>query len=69
MSTATPATAPAATLPSLVTVDDVRAALKCSRQTVYNLVARGQLHAIKLGSAVRFKSDDVLAFINGGGAA
>jgi excisionase family DNA binding protein len=69
MATASPSsTTTVATLPSLLTTGEVQAALRCSRQTVYNLRNRGQLRAIKIGNATRFRLDQVLAFINGGAA-
>jgi excisionase family DNA binding protein len=50
-------------LPRLITIRDVAEALAVSRQTIYNLIARKELTAVKIGSGLRFKLDDVLAYI------
>lgn len=52
-------------LQRLITVGEVRAVLRVSRQTVYNLVARGQLKPVKIGSALRFRESDILTLVNG----
>ena len=59
------AVAPFKPLPRLVTINDARASLNVSRRHIYSLIARGQLHAIKLGNAVRFKQSDIEALIEG----
>jgi excisionase family DNA binding protein len=50
-------------LPRLVTIGEVAESLSVSRQTIYNLIARKELCAIKIGSATRFAFDDIAAYI------
>ena len=47
----------------LLSVNDVRELLSCSRNTVARLVATGKLRPLKLGRAVRFHPDDVRRMI------
>jgi excisionase family DNA binding protein len=39
--------------------------LRVTRQTVYNLIDRGQLRRFKVGRLTRIPTDDVLALIGG----
>jgi excisionase family DNA binding protein len=48
---------------TLLTTDEVAKLLHVHPRTVQRLVARGQLAAIRLGSAVRFDPDDVGSLI------
>lgn len=50
-------------LDRLLTVDDVRELLGCSRNTVTRMQATGRLRSIKLGRAVRFHPEDVRRMI------
>ena len=50
-------------LDRLLTVDDVRKLLGCSRNTVTRMQATGRLRSIKLGRAVRFHPEDVRRMI------
>ncbi len=50
-------------LDRLLTVDDVRELLGCSRNTVTRMQAIGRLRSIKLGRAVRFHPHDVRRMI------
>lgn len=58
MSTATVA------IEQLLTVKDVATLLKLSTRFVYGLEASGALPCIRLGTAVRFRPEDVRAYID-----
>jgi excisionase family DNA binding protein len=47
----------------LLTLAEVMAVLSVSRPTVYRLIERGELKAVKIGTALRFRDSDVQAFI------
>ena len=47
----------------LWTVEEVIAHLQVSRSKLYQLVREGQLRAVKIGRAVRFRSGTIQAFI------
>ena len=47
----------------LITIDDVGKRLGVCHTTVYRLAANGFLPRIKVGSATRFREEDVAAFI------
>jgi excisionase family DNA binding protein len=49
----------------LLTFKDVQALLKVARSTVYTLIEKQQLVALKIGGGVRFRASDVRALING----
>ena len=54
--------------PQLLTTQDVRTRLNCSREVVYRLVESGRLRCTDIGAnrkRLRFRPDDVEAFING----
>jgi len=53
-------------LPQLLRADQVAAALGCPRSTVYWLRAAGRLKGIKIGRMIRFRTEDVRAFIEKG---
>jgi len=40
--------------------------LDCSRNTIYNLIARGELRASKVGGLTRIKVDDLRALLERG---
>lgn len=48
----------------LLTVQDVMRWLHMSRSTVYQLIRRGELRAVHIGSAVRFQPRDVQAYLD-----
>jgi excisionase family DNA binding protein len=50
-------------LPKLVTMAEVMEALGASRQAVKRLIDLGELPAIKVGPQFRFRTDEVLAFL------
>lgn len=52
-------------LPQLATPREISAACRISRVTVYSLIRRGRLPAVKLGSAVRVRVSDVRALLEG----
>ena len=45
--------------PELLTVNELRGVLKVSRGTVYKLVNRGELRAVRVGERLRFRPADV----------
>jgi excisionase family DNA binding protein len=49
----------------LVTTRDACALLSVSRSTIRNLVQRGALVPVKLGTVTRYKLSDLLALANG----
>lgn len=55
--------------PALLTVAATAETLGVCRQTVWNLINRGELESIKIGRARRIKAASVLALINGESAA
>ncbi len=55
--------------PALLTVAQTATELCVCRQTVLNLISRGELESIKIGRARRVKAASVLALINGESAA
>jgi excisionase family DNA binding protein len=59
----TPA-APAA----LLTTNESADVLRCCAKTITNLIARGQLKAVRLGKAVRIERSELERFIAAGGA-
>lgn len=55
--------------PALLTVAATAETLGVCRQTVWNLISRGELESVKIGRARRVKAASVLALINGESAA
>lgn len=47
----------------ILTTDEVMERLRCSRSTIYNLIRRGKLPRLKLGSLARYRAQDVAAII------
>jgi len=47
----------------LQTVEEVLAALAISRRTLYRLVRAGEIPALKIGRATRFRREDVEVYI------
>ena len=47
-----------------MTAPEVADVLRCTRRTVENLVARGELRPIHVGRLVRFRSTDIDAYID-----
>lgn len=47
----------------LLTVKDACRHLAISRATLYRLMSEGRIRPIHIGAAVRFKADDLAAFI------
>lgn len=62
MSTATK-TAPAPT-PRLLTVREAAETLSISPRKLWELTAGGKLRAVRIGRAVRYAHDDLVAFIS-----
>lgn len=56
-----PRTASASAGPALLTTDEAAGLLRVHRRTVQRLVERGELAAVRLGSAVRFDPVDLTA--------
>lgn len=52
----------------LLGVADVARLLGCSTHSVYRLAARGKIHDVRVGTAIRFTPASVRAFIANGGA-
>lgn len=52
----------------LLTTTEAAEVLRCCAKTVTNLVARGQLKAVRLGKAVRIERAELERFIAAGGA-
>ena len=50
---------------ALMTVDDVAAAISCSARTVRRLADDGTLHVVRIRGLVRFKRDEIDAWIAG----
>jgi excisionase family DNA binding protein len=50
----------------LLTPDDVAAALRCSRTTVYRMVDEGKLPSVRIGRLLRFDGEAVQAALRGG---
>jgi excisionase family DNA binding protein len=49
--------------PQLLTLDEVAAALRQSRQSVYRHIANGDLEAIKVGKSRRIPAESLAEFI------
>ena len=47
----------------LLTVAEVAAVIRVSRMTVYRLIRRGQLNAIRVGRNYRVKEDDLQRYL------
>jgi len=47
-----------------MTVKQVEQRLGCGRRTVYELRQKGELKVVRIGKAVRFRPEDVEAFID-----
>ena len=52
--------------PELLTVNELRGVLKISRGTVYKLVNRGELPAVRVGERLRFRPADVDRYLERG---
>lgn len=50
-------------IPRLLSVRAVAEATTLPASTVYTLIARGELAAVRIGRAVRVREDDLVAFI------
>jgi excisionase family DNA binding protein len=48
----------------LMTIDDVKTLLNISKTSVRRELLRGNLSAVKIGKSLRFKPEDVEAYIN-----
>lgn len=48
----------------MLTVDEVAERLGISRATVYRLLERGDVRAYKIGKSLRFKEDELEAFVD-----
>jgi excisionase family DNA binding protein len=56
-------------LPQLMTAAEVAAFYRCRKDTVYAFVREGKLTAVHVGRHLRFRRQDVEAFLAGGDAA
>jgi excisionase family DNA binding protein len=52
--------------PDVLVTHEVAALLRCHTETVYALVADGKLRASRVGRHLRFRREDVNAFLAGG---
>lgn len=50
-------------LPELLTLDEVKKALRLGKSAIYDLAARGKLASTKLGGARRFLRSGVIALV------
>lgn len=48
----------------LLTVAEVATVMRVSRMTVYRLIRRGQLQAIRVGRNYRVREDDLAAYLD-----
>lgn len=53
----------------LLTIGEVAAQLRCSRMSIYRLVRRGALEAIRVGSHYRIRRQALEEFLQRGGTA
>jgi excisionase family DNA binding protein len=53
---------------ALLTTPEAADVLRCCAKTITNLIARGQLKAVRLGKAVRVERAELERFIAAGGA-
>lgn len=49
----------------LLTIDDVAAMLKSSRQTIYGWASRRKIPFLKVGGALRFRESEISAWLTG----
>lgn len=49
---------------NLLTIQQVMDRLKLGRSTVYRLIDAGKLRPVKIGKALRFREQDIQAFIS-----
>lgn len=49
--------------PDLLKIPEVAAYLRVTRQTVYNLIASGDLHTVKVGTLQRIRATDLEAYL------
>ncbi len=47
--------------------DEAAAVLGVTRQTIYNLISRGQLTRYKIGRSAKLNADEVRSLVGGGG--
>lgn len=52
----------------LLLVEEVADILRCSRMTIYRLIRRGQLRAVRVGRNYRVRASDLNDFLAGGAA-
>jgi len=50
-------------LPAVMKAPEVAAFLRCDPSTVYELVDRGDLHAVRLGRVFRFTREEIARFV------
>jgi excisionase family DNA binding protein len=56
-------------LPELLRTDETGRFLGCATRTVYELVSRGQLRAVRLGRLIRVTRESLIALVRQEGAA
>lgn len=54
--------------PEFWTIDECAALLRVGRNAIVDLIARGELHAVHVGRAVRIDADDLAEFVAKGGS-
>ncbi len=50
-------------MPTLLTIDEVAAALRCSKRTVENLVSSRSIRVVRIGRMVRVRQEDLQQFV------
>jgi len=53
-------------LPLVLTVDEVAAALRVAKWTIYDMVKRGDLHAVHVGRKIRIPRSEIDRLLTGG---
>lgn len=48
----------------LYTVPEVARYLRCSTRTIFDLIHRGELHALKIGRLTRITADQLAAYLD-----
>ena len=54
------------TITRLRSIDDLADEWRVHRNTIHALVRRGDLHAVRVGNRIRFRPDDVDAYLGRG---
>ena len=51
-------------LPVMLTVQDIAAFLRVSKNTAYSFVSSGAIPVVKVGRQIRIHSDDIIRYVN-----